>query len=231
MWTEDCGLRNGRLPAAVIFDMDGVLADTEPLHGACFIQAFRRMGIEISFEDYRQAVTLGGSSVRDFYLRLGGDASTWDAVKAIKDDALQAALRRGIHLMPGVMDLLLALRRMGISTAVATSARRRSLELVLDRLNLWSYFGAFATKDEVDVEKPDPAVFLLAAVKLEAVPADCVVIEDAPRGVLAASRAGMKCVAVPTPSTADGDFSLATICVPSLSDVSIPFLQALFPQP
>lgn len=215
-------------PEAVIFDMDGVLADTEPLHGRCFVRAFAHMGIHIEFEDYRRAVTIGGSPVRDLYLSLGGDPAEWDHVKSVKDQALKAELADQIGPLPGVRALIDLLRGSGIRTGLATSARRRSMQLVLDRLDMWSCFDAFATKDEVDAEKPDPAVFLLAASLLRVEPTACVVIEDSPRGVLAANRAGMKCVAVPTPSTADGDFSTADLVVDSLEDVSTATLRGLF---
>ena len=216
-----------RMPQAVIFDMDGVLADTEPLHGKCFIQAFRELGIHTTLERHRQAVTLGGSPVRDYYVRLGGEESTWRRIKQIKDKLITALVETDGVLMPGAVDLLRVLKGASIPTGVATSARRKSLEIVLNRFHLWPYFDAFATKDDVDEEKPDPAVFLLAAERLGARPAACVVVEDSPRGVLAAHRAGMKCIAVPTPSTADGDFSLADVVVDSLEDVNLETLHRL----
>lgn len=217
------------LPKAVIFDMDGVLADTEPVHGRAFVRAFAGVGIRIDFEDYRRGVTLGGNTVRDLFVSLGGNLEMWEKVKSIKDREMQATLALdGVKPLPGVRRLIEDLRRSDIRVALATSARSRSMQLVLDRLDMWSCFDAFATKDDVEVEKPDPAVFLHAASLLRVKPAECAVIEDSPRGVLAAKRAGMKCVAVPTPSTADGDFSLADAVVNSLECVSAASLARLF---
>ena len=211
----------GKPPGAVIFDMDGVLADTEPLHGECFIRAFAGFGIETTLEQYRQAVTLGGSTVRDYFLTLGGDPSDWDRVKAIKDASLLEVIDQKQALLPGVMRLLNLLRSAGIPTAIATSARRISLDIVIDCLGLRPYFDVTVTKDEAEAEKPDPGLYLMAAERLGLDPNDCVAIEDSPRGVVAATRAGMKCIAVPTPSTADGDFSPATLIVRSLEDIDI----------
>jgi len=217
----------GNLPAAVIFDMDGVLADTEPLHGECFVRAFAGFGIEATLEEYRQAVTIGGLTVRDYFLSLDGDPSDWDRVKAIKDAALQEAIKERQALLPGVLRLLDALRSARIPTAIATSARRKSLDIVIDRLGLRSYFDITVTKDEAEAEKPDPGLYLMAAERLGVDPKDCVAIEDSPRGVIAATRAGMKCIAVPTPSTADGDFSPATLVVRSLEDIDLKTLRNL----
>ena len=218
------------LPAAVIFDMDGVLADTEPLHGKCFVRAFAGFGIETTPEEYRQAVTIGGSTVRDYFLSLGGDPSDWDRVKGIKDAFMEEAVEHGEALMPGVVPLLDLLRSAGIPVGLATSARRRSLDIIIDRLGLRPYFDVTVTKDEAQAEKPDPEIYLTAAQRLGVDPAGCVAIEDSPRGVLAAVRAGMKCVAVPTRSTADGDFSAATLVVRSLEEVDLDTLRRITPR-
>ncbi|HEY3298362.1 MAG TPA: HAD family phosphatase [Armatimonadota bacterium] len=213
--------------SAVIFDMDGVLADTEPLHGGCFVTSFAAQGIDIGFEDYRLAVTIGGSTVRDFYLSLGGDPSSWDEVKALKDELMESAVREHARPMPGVIDLLRSLKDVGIRTAVATSARRTSLGFVLDKLGIWEFFDCFVSKEDTGAEKPDPSIFLLAAHKLGVHPSNCITIEDSPRGTVASQRAGMRCVAVPTDTTFDGDFTLATTVVSSLEKVSVETLTQL----
>jgi HAD superfamily hydrolase (TIGR01509 family) len=226
----DCGNlgNHNSLPSAVIFDMDGVLADTEPLHGACFVEAFGRFGLSVTLEDYRQAVTLGGSTVRDYFARLGGNLSDWETVKAIKDKLLSTAVDGSVQPMPGALDLLRELRSRQVPTALATSARRTSLQIIMDHLDFWDCFSEFVTKDEAQEEKPDPEIFLIAAKKLGVRPEDCVVIEDSPRGLLAADRAGMKCIAVPTPSTADGDFSLAAVVAGSLREVNLELIRSVF---
>jgi HAD superfamily hydrolase (TIGR01509 family) len=216
------------LPKAVIFDMDGVLADTEPIHGECFVRAFASFGIFTTLEDYRQAVTLGGSTVRSFFLRLGGDPSDWDRVKGLKDSYLQQMVAERDVIMPGTKRLLETLRNANIKTAIATSARRRSLQIILGPTELLEYFDVIVTKDDAESEKPDPLLYIIAAQKLGIDPKYCVAIEDSPRGVLAAVRAGMKCIAVPTKSTADADFSQADLVIPSLEHVTLEVLRSLF---
>ncbi|MGQ9456105.1 MAG: HAD family hydrolase [Armatimonadota bacterium] len=216
-----------KLLKAVIFDMDGVLTDTEPLHGECFVRAFASFGIFTTLEEYRQAVTLGGSTVRDYFLKLGGDPSDWDRVKGLKDSYLEQMIAERNILMPGTTKLLETLRKNGIKTAIATSARRRSLEIILGPYNLYEYFDAIVTKDDTEVEKPDPRLYLIAAERLGVDPGNCVAIEDSPRGILAAMRAGMLCIAIPTPSTAEGDFSQASMIISSLEDITIDVLRIL----
>jgi len=217
-----------RLPTAVVFDMDGVLVDTEPVHGRCFVEAFGRLGIQTTLEYYRGAVSLGGSPVRDLYLSLGGRASDWEEVKRIKDGLMEKAMRDEVEAMPGIERLLAELRLGSVRTALATSARRRSMEIVLDAMSLWDYFDVFVTKEEVKEEKPSPEAFLIAVQRLQAEPWQCVVVEDSPRGVAAAHRAGIRSVAVPNKSTEDGDFSEATLIVESVEDISLNTLQSLF---
>lgn len=220
---------NGKVPAAVIFDMDGLLADTEPCHADCFVRAFAHFGIGITHEDYRQAVTLKGIPAGDLYVSKGGSSADWDRVKALKDSYMAEMVPKKATLMPGVHELLTLLKSSGIPTAVATSSRRSSLSIILDTFDLWSYFDHLITKDLVAAaEKPNPAGFLLAAEKLGVEPAKCVVMEDSPKGVIAAHRAGMKCIAVPNQSTADGDFSLATRVIKSLEQVDLRMLEGMF---
>ncbi len=224
---QNAAPKHSAAPAAVIFDMDGVLADTEPLHGECFVRAFAGFGIFTTLEDYRKAVTLGGSTVRDYYITLGGDPSDWDRVKDVKDSFMEEIVAGKDALMPGVVGLLELLRSAGIATAVATSARRRSLDIIIDRHGLRRYFHVIVTKDEAEAEKPNPRLYLIAAERLGVDPKDCIAIEDSPRGVIAAARAGMKCVAVPTASTAEGDFSPATLVVRSLEEIDLDALRSL----
>lgn len=221
-------MRNGDLPGAVIFDMDGLLVDSEPLHAEAFIKVFGEVGLKLTASEYLQAVTLGGMNTRDLYLSLGGDRAEWDNVVLAKHQLLGLILNERGSMMPGAIELLGLIRGAQIPAAVATSARRLTLEIITDHFNLAHYFDATIAYEDALADKPDPTAFLLAAERLGAPPAQCVVLEDSPRGVLAAHRAGMKCIAVPNDSTRDGDFSLATLVVDSLDHVDIHTLRELW---
>lgn len=224
----ECGMRNENLPAAVIFDMDGLLVDSEPLHAKAFITVFGESGLRLTIEGFLRSVTLGGMNTRDLYLSMGGNGDEWDNVILAKHQTFGAILKEKGSLMPGAIDLLDSLRAAQIPMAIATSARRRSLEIINDHFDLGQYFAATIAYEDAQADKPDPTAFLLAAERLCAPRAECVVLEDSPRGVIAAHRAGMKCIAVPNASTADGDFSSATLVVDSLERVDIQALHRLW---
>ena len=215
-------------PSAVIFDMDGVLADTEPLHAETYVRVFREMGLELTVEEYLDMVTRGQMDVRDVYQSIGGDMAYWKEVMDTKSVMVKAMLAERDVLLPGVVDLLQSLKTAGIPTAVATAAGKRSLGMMLDRFDLRRYFDEFVTWEDVQASKPDPEAFIIAAQKLGVTSEDCVVIEDSPRGVLAAHRARMKCIAVPNNSTSEGDFSTADLIVNSLEEVNLETLKGLF---
>lgn len=217
-----------RLPSAVIFDMDGLLVDTEPMHGESYARTFAEYGLELGLEEYRQAVTIGKMGARELYLAIGGNESKWHEVSVIKAKEFGRIFENNGYLMPGVLNLLESLKQANIPAAIATSAGRRSLGIVMDKFNLVPYFDHLVTWNDVEAQKPDPDVFIEAARRIGVRNEDCVALEDSPRGVLAAYRAGMKCIAVPTSSSADGDFSLATLVVNSLEEVTIDRLRQLF---
>lgn len=221
-------MKYNSLPAAAIFDMDGVLVDSEPLHTASYVQAFSEVNQVVTAEEYRQAVTLGHATVKKFYVSVGGDIEQWDAVARRKAVLVKEMMHARGRLMPGIIELLEALKSESIPTALVTSGGRKSLEAVMSKFDLRPYFQHVVTWEDVNAVKPKPDGFILAAKRLGVQCCDCIVFEDTPKGVLAANLAGMKCVAIPTSTTYDGDFSLATLVVKSLEDVDLGVIRGLF---
>ncbi len=128
--------------------------------------------------------------------------------------------------MPGALDLLDRLR--GRKTlAVASSALRNAVHAVLNRLGIADRFARIVTGSDVHRLKPFPDIFLEAARRLAVAPGECVVIEDAEKGVIAAKAAGMKCIAVPSIHTADNDFSAAELVVPALAAVTMDMIEGM----
>jgi len=210
----------------VIFDMDGVVVDSEPMTIRSYLQAFREYGVQVSAEEYIRRVVVAGCRVSRLF-RDHGDGAKWPAVFARKNDIYRELVREEMRMMPGALELLKELRKSVVPCALATSASRATMSIVFERFGLDRYFDETVTLDEVGNHKPHPDCFLRAAELLGLPPERCVVIEDAPKGILAAKAAGARCLAVPTYLTANEDLSIADAVVRSLEEVSVEGLRGI----
>ncbi|WP_127533285.1 HAD family hydrolase [Paenibacillus kobensis] len=179
---------------AVIFDMDGVIIDSHSVAYELLCESANEYGCALTVE---QIKGWGSLSSRQFWTKVKTDyglpQELSDLIRSYDADK-EIQKYRGMMPIPGVKELLAQLRHSGIQTALATSASRYRTNAVLDLFGLHSLFDAVVCDDEVKASKPDPHIFTLASDKL-AVPAQsCVVIEDSGNGLLAAQRAGMKCI-------------------------------------
>jgi beta-phosphoglucomutase len=179
---------------AVLFDLDGVLVDSYAAH----MRSWRRLAAEESlpFSEREFARSFGRTSRESIAIYWPGRASETARLDARKEALFRADIRERFPVMDGAAELVRALRDAGFALAVASSAPPDNVELTLERLGLGDAFGAVVNGSDVQRGKPDPQVFLLAAERLGAPPARCVVVEDAPVGVAAAHAGGMKAVAV-----------------------------------
>jgi HAD superfamily hydrolase (TIGR01509 family) len=204
---------------AVIFDMDGVLSDTQTLHARMESDLFRQFGIEISPAEISREFAGVPDEVMFpvVFKRHGEEVENVDALLEGKWQELMERARGGVQPVPGSQELVETLAARGLRLAVASSSYRRFVELVLEKLNLDSRFETVVTIDDVERGKPDPAIFLLAAERLGIQPTDCLVIEDSISGMVAAKRAGMKCVGL-VPPGAESEFR-ADLTVSALKDI------------
>ena len=213
--------------AAVLWDMDGVIADTGPYHLQAWHMVFSERGFNYSDEDFRRNF---GQRNDTIIKKVTGDSLSTEDVEAIaakKEEIYRRKVARNIKPLPGVIKLIKSLEEHGIKMAVASSAPLENIQLILRGLGITDYFQAVVWGREVTEGKPSPQVFLLAAERLKIEPASCVVIEDAVAGVTAAKRAGMKCVAVT--NTHPGTKLLeADLVVDNLETVSVNDLAGLF---
>ena len=210
---------------AIIFDLDGLLTDTETLHSRAWRQTFEERGIHVSESEYADHWVRQGKGLTGFIAERG---LKWqpEELWARKDDVFAELVVKELRAMPGALELLKALHSR-VKLALASSARRIPVDLVLHTLGITEYFEVIATFEDVSKTKPEPDVFLLAAHRLGAEPSECVVLEDAEKGIIAAHRAGMKSVAVPNHHTRGNDFSSATLIVNSLNELTLERIQAL----
>jgi HAD superfamily hydrolase (TIGR01509 family) len=206
--------------AAVVFDMDGVLFDTETLYEKAALAAASEVGIPMTSEFFRSTVGSPSPVVRAQVLeRYGADIAIdelWDISRRIFHELTE----RQEILKPGVVELLDVLDELGLPRAVATSSTRPTVERHLQRHGLTSRFAGIAAHGDYDRHKPHPDPFLKAAELLGVVPRDCLAIEDSHHGVRSASSAGMMTVMVPDllPAT-DEIYALCLHVVPDLHAV------------
>ena len=186
----------------ILWDMDGVLIDTGEFHFAAWCAVLADYGIPFSREQFRS--TFGMNSPGTLAVLLG-DALTpalAAEISARKEAAFRDAVRGQARPLPGVTAWLARLQRAGFRQAIASSAPPENIAVLVEELHLRGYFEALVS-GYARLGKPDPGLFLETAQRLDVPPARCVVVEDAVVGVVAARRAGMKCVAVTTTNPAE----------------------------
>jgi HAD superfamily hydrolase (TIGR01509 family) len=186
---------------AVIFDMDGVLVDTEPRHFAALNAVLAAEGYRLDPEDNRLFLGLTLERTWDLVVERFGLIGSRRDYHDHYDRAVLAELEQPLDPAPGVRQLLKATRAAGLALALASSSRRAWVTATLRSLGLAGCFPVTVAGDEVTVGKPDPEIFLTAARRLGIRPEHCLVIEDSPAGIEAARRAGMRVIAVRTPLT------------------------------
>lgn len=211
--------------STVICDLDGLLADTEPLHYQAYRDVLAGFGVDLAEKDYAEHWIRSGLGIREFGKRRGITLDV-DAVRCAKAERYDALVRTCVEPMPGALALLRALRERVI-LALASASYPQAAHAVLQALRIESWFRVIATRADVERVKPAPDLFLFVARALGVDPAACVVLEDAEKGVRAARRAGMHCIAVPTSHTRDNDFRDATLVVSSLTEVTPELLAAV----
>lgn len=182
---------------AVLWDMDGTIVDSADYHAEAWHAAMAPRGVHLTDEMFRS--TFGQRN--DTILRIWvGESITDEQIRAISDEK-EAAYRaivaeRGIALLPGIARRIAQLRERGWRQAIASAAPRANVEAIIAALDLGGVIDGFVGAEDVRHGKPDPEVFQRAAALLGAAPERCVVVEDAPAGVEAGRRAGMRVIGV-----------------------------------
>jgi beta-phosphoglucomutase family hydrolase len=194
---------------AVIFDMDGVIAETEQAHIGAEKQTMLKYGIEISEDELHEYT---GATARVMFTSLIKKYrldTTFDRIFKEKEEILFKLLEEDVQPTKGVIDLLRKLKKMEIKLAVASSSHKRMIEYVLKKLKIIDFFDSIVGAEDIDRSKPDPEIFLISAKRLNVKPEECTVVEDSKLGVEAAKKAGMKCLGYVNPSSGKQDLSKA----------------------
>ena len=185
----------------VIFDMDGVLVDSEPAMAIASVTGMKDYGINAAVEDFKPYLGTGEKIYFGRVVEKYGGTYTEELSRHIYDLYCDNAM---LHVIPftGAAETVAEMRKMGFKTALASSAQIRKLEVNIAASRIpRSYFDCIISGSDVVKRKPDPEIFLKAAAGLSLPPKHCIVIEDAVSGVKAAKAAGMACIAITTTYT------------------------------
>jgi HAD superfamily hydrolase (TIGR01509 family) len=204
--------------AALIFDFDGLIMDTETPAFESWQVIYAEYGLELPLELWKDALgtNQGFDAASHLAELLGPDHPPDQAALLERRQALKRDLSVAQPLLPGVHAILDQATELGMPCAVASSSSRAWVESWLRRHAIFERFVCVRTADDVAQTKPAPDLFLRAAACLHVAPAQCLVFEDSPNGILAADAAGMRCVAVPGPITRQITLPPASLVLPAL---------------
>jgi beta-phosphoglucomutase len=224
--------------SAVIFDFDGIIVDTEPLHYRAFQEILAPIGLGYSWQDYLN-LYIGfddRDALRNAFRSVGKTLTDRELVKLVEEKgaAFQRIIASGVvYPYPGVVDLLRALSG-GIPLALCSGALPTDIDPILMRLGIAGIFDSIVTAADVQTSKPDPESYLLAVARLKEaypdrgiIPENCLAIEDTPAGIASAGGAGLKVLAVAN-SYPEGELSGAARVVETLAGVDLQSLCLLF---
>lgn len=202
---------------AVLFDMDGVIVDSEPLHVAAFQATLKNYGYDLSDEQYKQhfAGRTDEAGFKQYFDFIGETVE----LPVIMDEKAKAYLELAADQLlpyPGVIEFIQDLAERKVPLALVTGSLRAEAEVTLKAFGLTDLFKAVIAAEDISQSKPNPEGYLKGAKALGFEPADCIVIEDAPSGVKAANAAGMRCLAV-TATHTEEELKGATLIIYQLS--------------
>ena len=205
---------------AVLWDLDGVIADSSSCHFTAWQETFARRGVRFTQEEF---IKLFGTR-NDFIIRsIMGDRVREDDIEimaAEKETDFRRRIKGNIKLFPGVLKLMDTIKKGDFKMSLVSSTAKDNIDLLFGELGVEEYFSCIVSGREVTESKPSPQIFLLAAEKCGTEPENCIVIEDSPLGVKAAKAAGMRCLAVSNTHSKE-ELAEADRIVDSLEEVEL----------
>ena len=213
----------------VIFDMDGVIIDTEPVHNYAFNAHFNQLNIDVSPEMYASFI---GNSTKNIFERLKAQFNLADDVNDLVDtkrnlfnDAFDS--KEDLFLLDGVEDLIKDLHSNGMQLVLASSSATVTINRIFNRFGLHSYFTHIVSGEDFPKSKPHPAIFLKAAELSNTPVENCIVIEDSTNGIMAAKAAGVYCIGYDSLHSKMQDYSLADKVISNFAELSFEKIRKL----
>lgn len=207
----------------IIFDMDGVIVDTEPVHHYAYYQHFKQLNIEVSHDLY---TSFTGNSTKNVYQKIkdifGIEGEIHDLVQTKRNlfnDAFDT--KEDLFLLDGVEDLIQQLHLKGKQLILASSASKVTIERVFNRFNLYPYFSHIVSGEDFPQSKPNPAIFIEAVRLSNSSKEQCIIIEDSTNGIQAAKAAGVYCVGYKSENSKNQDYSLADQVIRHFSELKL----------
>jgi len=208
-------------PRAVVFDLDGLMFNTEELYQEVGTELLRRRGYEFTPDLLDKMMGRPSHIALQMMIDTHALNTTVGELLAETDEIFPEILRQRLAPMPGLVELLDALERARIPKAIATSSRRAFVERVLGAFNYQPRFAHILTSEDITHGKPDPEIYRKAAQRLDIAPAEMMVLEDSQNGCRSAVAAGAITVAVPGGHSKQHDFSGAALIADTLRDCRI----------
>ena len=206
----------------VIFDMDGVIVDTEPVHHYAYVQHFKQLNIDVSPEMY---ASFTGNSTKNIYERLKiifnleQDVQTLvEAKRSFFDEAFDS--KEDLYLLDGVEDLIKELYNNGMQLVLASSSANVTINKIFNRFNLNEHFTHKVSGEDFPKSKPHPAIFLKAAELSKTSVENCIVIEDSTNGIKAANAANIFCVGYKSLHSQLQDYSTANLVISDFKELN-----------
>jgi len=206
----------------VIFDMDGVIVDTEPVHHHAYNQHFEQLNIEVNAEMY---ASFTGNSTKNIFERLKIQfnldedvANLVETKRNLFNDAFDN--KEDLYLLDGVEDLIKDLYDNGMQLVLASSSATVTINRVFNRFRLHKYFTHIVSGEDFPKSKPHPAIFLKAAELANTPVENCIVIEDSTNGIMAAKAAGIYCIGYDSFHSKLQDYSLADVVITDFKELS-----------
>ncbi len=215
---------------AVIFDMDGVMIDSEPLWEKTETILLRRRGIEYNPAYRDKIVGLNQNDSGELLKETFGLPETVGEIINERIEILLGLYEKELVIVPGLLPLLKKLKEKGYLLAVASSSPYRVIKFVLDKFALNDFFRVVVSGDFVELGKPNPDIYLHTAKELGVTSAECIVIEDSINGVKSAKAAGMFCIAVPDKRLNQKEFRIADLVMERLEEINLAEIESLIKQ-
>jgi len=205
----------------VIFDMDGVIVDTEPVHNYAYYEHFKLLGIEVSAEMY---ASFTGNSTKNVFQKIKDHFEVTEDIhtlvekkRSLFNDAFDT--KADLFLLEGVEELIKQLHQNGIQLILASSSSKVTINRVFNRFKLHSYFSHIVSGEDFPQSKPNPDIFLEAVRLSKSNKENCVVIEDSTNGIKAANAAGIYCVGYRSVNSKQQDYRLANLVIDSFEEL------------